>query len=420
MAAYDIINWTTATVSWPTLVEDRFWIANRAYSFDGVDDYIRVTTPNYQFWWTNIISINIWAKPDITAAFKMLWTYRSATAVSVFVSFEGSQFSFSKYTSTVQTKVITTTNPVSTSEYKMYTAVYNWSTVSLYINWALSISSSVTWNMDTISWGWWDWWNNTWVSAHYFDWKINETILSNRALSADEVKELYNLSFKRYLYPFKKTLPLNLMDWLQLWLTWDNNWTTWYDASWNVNNWTKSWTLTQTRNNQHKFTTSWWNNWITVTRNSWLEPSSWTISCWFKTSNTARAQVLLWINNVINTDRNWYVLWISTTTGTVNLDIWNASAWLQNIGTVNFCDWKWHLATWTWDWSNLKVYIDWKLHKSVTQTIAIAYNSSDIKIWFDSTNATRYLTWDYTNDMIWNRALSPIEIQQLYYSQFIL
>lgn len=62
----------------------------------------------------------------------------------------------------------------------------------------------------------WTWWaiktNPTWLSATWINrtttlWKV---LLFSRTLSADEVTVLQNLCNKKYLYPFRKTLPSNL------------------------------------------------------------------------------------------------------------------------------------------------------------------------------------------------------------------
>jgi hypothetical protein len=41
---------------------------------------------------------------------------------------------------------------------------------------------------------------------------MSDTIIFNKALSADEVKQLYEQSSKNYLYPFRKTFPANLKE----------------------------------------------------------------------------------------------------------------------------------------------------------------------------------------------------------------
>jgi hypothetical protein len=55
------INGNHGTVNGATLTTDRFGVANMAYSFDGVDDFIEITdNPNYSFLLNNSYSVNIW------------------------------------------------------------------------------------------------------------------------------------------------------------------------------------------------------------------------------------------------------------------------------------------------------------------------------------------------------------------------
>ena len=54
-------NGNNGTVNGATLANDRFGIANQAYGFDGVDDFIEITdNPNYSFMLNSTYSVNIW------------------------------------------------------------------------------------------------------------------------------------------------------------------------------------------------------------------------------------------------------------------------------------------------------------------------------------------------------------------------
>lgn len=212
-----------------------------------------------------------------------------------------------------------------------------------------------------------------------------------------------------------------MQNWLVLWLDGSLSWTTAYDVSGNGNNWTLSSSSNITK--QRVLQNAWFvkastDDRITVTRNSWLEPINWTVACWFKMSRTWAAQVLVGINNVINADTYWYLLYIDSS-NRIAWEVDSSSAFNQAIWTLALNDSKYHLWVLTWDWTNVKTFLDWVQHTSISQTLTIAYNNQDIKIGWDSTANTRYFWGDIINPMIWNRALSATEIMLLRNSTFI-
>jgi len=125
----------------------------------------------------------------------------------------------------------------------------------------------------------WTWWaiktNPTGLSATWINrtTTLRNIFLMNKTLSADEVTELERLCKLKYLYPFKKTLPPNLKDGLQLWIAWDNSTTTLLDNSW-VWNATISSTPTIKRIWQHKYIS------LSSQSISWSSRTLWTTLCW--------------------------------------------------------------------------------------------------------------------------------------------
>ena len=110
----------------PTLTEDRFGVANKAYSFDGIDDYIAVTR-NYQ----SAFSLSIWFNPTTSAVYNPLvdafdanWEVQLKNTSPDYVSFITST-SYQEYLSTQ-----TTTN----NSWYHLVCTYSSNTVTFFIN----------------------------------------------------------------------------------------------------------------------------------------------------------------------------------------------------------------------------------------------------------------------------------------------
>lgn len=263
MAAYDIINWTEATVVGCTLVPDRLGVTNRAYNFDWINDYINLWA--ISLWQVFSISLNTklftltWARYFLDSQTGRFILAQSRAALwntlQVFdwVSWQSFWFTF---TDNINYNII---------------IIKNWTSISAYINWSqvwttLTIANTTIWTLTAL-------WSDFAWSSSYLHWNIDSVIFFNKALSASEVSQLYNESKTNYLYPFRKTFPAFLNDWKVLHLTGDVNWTTAIDISWNWNA-TCSSTPTIKRIWQHKI--------ISLSNQSltWASRTIWTKLCW--------------------------------------------------------------------------------------------------------------------------------------------
>ena len=116
----------------------------------------------------------------------------------------------------------------------------DWNKIT-WLNWSIpSWDITSSFNKQT------DIWKYHWQSDNAFNWSISNLITVNKILSDDEIKQLHILLMNKYIYPNSKYTPANLPKQL-LFINWNRNWDTFYDISWNWNDWTQSWWVTNWR-----------------------------------------------------------------------------------------------------------------------------------------------------------------------------
>lgn len=184
---------------------------------------------------------------------------------------------------------------------------------------------------------------------------------------------------------FPKTLKWNI----KLFINWNTNWSYFYDQSWNWNTCTNVWSITIQRKWSVNTIPFWTSQSIWVPDMSWLQ----TLSFWIKPSSASLD---------IFTFRTWVK--VSTTYSAPALTIW--TTWLTNESIyIN-----------KFNWSDNK-HIDYN-----TQTqwahVVITFDAETTSWWFFYNNAAA-LAWTLANIMFFDKKLSQIEIDQLYYSQYI-
>ena len=157
--------------------------------------------------------------------------------------------------------------------------------------------------------------------------------------------------------------------------------------------------------------------------------------------NGSSSNVNMWGKNIISQDYTLSV-WVKQTSSDSNTS--PLSNWSSDWYMIYFTDddirlysndtydtytdwqlilnnWKYHLITWIKNWQLSKLYIDWNLIWTGWWSLDNTINHSDeeLIIWtyWKSDNYWDYLTWNISQPKIYNRALSPLEIQQLYYSE---
>lgn len=405
---------------WVSLTTDYFWKSNSAYSFTPWQSWYAIFT-----WptWTDIsASIVCWNFTDnspqdyhFILADSRIWQsnrwlyieYRRTT----------SKFSVSSYNWSAETRFTSSSTYTASWTYFLI-LTKSWTAFNLYIYTTSWYSETVSWtsNFSWVTSTTWAMWKN-YTDASNWDkflwWVIHKVILWTKVLSASEVKQLYELQAKKYIYPFNKTLPRNLRNWLQLWLTGSNNWTTMYDSSWNWRNWTMA-NVTMWRRWTYKiWSYNWSNSRINVTMtNNFSAMSYW---WWFKNPSTQS-----WYKRIVATP--WWTTFSAFQI--FNWGVWeyrNIVSWVSDAAILypsQYADNKWHFIFWVNDWTTCKAYMDWKLIWTASWANP---QKNNIVVWYDwiASPPWQFFNWEIGQIMLWNRALTWTEVQQLYYSQYL-
>ena len=425
----DVIAWQTATNNGMTAANDRFW-TNTAFETNWTSQYINTWASianihNWPYTFVTWLYIPTWVVGSDTDQDDLLWKATSSTSTFLRLSLDNA--SWTKYITAwcfgwgwewLRIAFWDTTM----TEWAWNMIVYqidvnntNGFRKKIYVNWinegsnsAFSASVSNTNNFYISAF------NNNWTTlysaASSRQW---EFIVYDRLLSDDEVSTMYWIQSSRYIYPFNKTLPWNLLTGMKTWVAWHNDGSNWADSSGEWNVYAETWTVTDGRILTHKFfsTTNW--NYLTDTTPSYSF-DGWTavtVSCWVKPTSVASFEMIVISRSAAGV--HWYIANSSWTLRNFvdgdSYDIWTIAAW----------EWQ-HIAM-TWDsWAVRSNYINWKLvwaewtpYTWTFDTLSweyfrIAYNTASQGYW-----------WDITEVMFWNRALSDTEIQQVYYSTYI-
>ena len=405
--AHNLVDWVAWTVTWATLTNDRFWNSNSAYSFDWTSNYINIPNNTLNLW-TITFSQNVCINTYNNSWFR--WFMGSQT---------GNWLHFNLYWTTSSDQVIcfytygTIPAPVnipitySLNTYFNITVVYDNVNkfVKYYKDWILINSNTyttapvinVTTQLDI-----WRCFN----TSRVFSWKIDDTIVLNKALSADEVKQLYQLTSQDYIYPTPSYDLPSLREWLVL----DLN-EQWQDLSWNWNHWTLVNSPIVVRQGKAKWLSYNGSNQYLTSSYSPNITSPITFSGWYKTSAnySTTSWLILWKFNWWNN----YWLWLNTS-NILTFYVWWSSNWVisDNVATN---DNKWHKYDAIYDWTNIKLYRDWILKQTLASwTCSPIWNLRFATFW---DVLWYYFNWNITSPKIRNRALSDKEIQALYYSQ---
>jgi len=236
----NLIDWINWSLNWNdiTLVADNLGYPNSAY-------HCVLTDWNYIDLWSNI--------PSDSNTFTVWWVYKITNAdnwgqlVSQWWTWtDNCKFQLTYYNNTFRFIVHNWTTLYKADSWvgidwntHSYFWIFDWTTAKIYIDWIEKWSVDVDWsnnindNMLISAYQWWDTYNIEWdVSCFYW---------FNRALSDQKLKQLHNLLMEKYIYPNPRYTPQSLPKPV-LYINWNNNWTTWYDSSWNWNNATSSWT----------------------------------------------------------------------------------------------------------------------------------------------------------------------------------
>ena len=409
--AIDCIGWYNGTVSWASLTTDHLWKSNHAYDFDWSNDYINLWTWDIWIGWS--FTLSCWVNPDTLSWYDNIFSDWSTWKVNFFLQASANDWIlmaaswdwWSNWDGTYLRYTLST----STWQHIVYTR--SWTTKTLYINWV---------QQDTFTW-WYSWWVTTnnkvfwsWsvvLWTNVYDWKLGYPILIERALSASEVLTLYNLTSKKYIYPYTREMTPNLMNGLQVWI-WDSSWN---DYSWNGNNGTPT-NITKVRRNQSE----WWDYngsssridlWTSATL---FDLSTYTYSIWIKRdthSATARIVWYGWINQTY-----WFKFISSFTDWTIGFQNWTAPVYSPVL-----TDWEWYHLAMTCNWSTVEWYVNWvSIWTASYWTSAMADPTTPhLYLWCWRKADVLFFNWKSIDFKYRNRALSAFEVQQEYMLNFL-
>ena len=166
----------------PTLTQDRFSVASKAYSFDGIDDYISVTR-NYQ----SAFSLSIWFNPStspqynpLVDAFDANWEVQLKNTRPDFVSF---------ITSTNYQEFISTQTTTNNNWYHLV-CTYSSNTVTFYLNG--NQTDQYTVNPLPNNNGNYYFGASLSGTDQFYNGKLDDIGIWNRALTQQEITNLYN------------------------------------------------------------------------------------------------------------------------------------------------------------------------------------------------------------------------------------
>jgi len=415
----NIIDWTNATNNWATLTTDHLWNSNSAYSFNWSSSYITIpSNTNWDLWNNYFISTQIYINSLPTTWNLETIIYRANTA------WTGAEFEFVLYnnnwTQQIFVSQATTSNPINytlpVGRWINLSVWYNWTTITFYLDWGVIwtvTQSTPVWISNKVI----DIGRNS-ANTMYFNWQISYIINYHNQINYNL---LYELTKNKYIYQFSKYTPVSLPKPV-LHIDWTNDWTTFYDQSGNGNHWTQSGGVTSWRIGQSK--------WIG------FNGSSQYIDCWVWPTITnaitisARIKQTAWWTNferIINKYQTniWYEIQLSNT-WVFQFEIWDSNAYATYYcnWTKNLKDWKWHFVCGTFDTTNwILLYVDWKPEaislSSWTIPTSIWVSTNNVQIWRLNYNWIWYY-WNITILLpsIYNQALSPKQIEALYYSNY--
>ena len=407
----DIITWTVWTVTWATLATDSLWQSNSAYNFNATTEEIdtweqmtdntdgtiiarvRITTWTASWW---VIS-DRWASGEYLQIYLTAWTpwflYRLNEAAERNVTW---------WTISLDT---------------WYTIALTWdsSNFRAYRDWVAD------WTADSMTWPWYTSANNLhfWQSPNSnasADFDIDYCMAFDRALSSDELVAIQTLMDVKYIYPFNKTLPWNLLTDMEKWIRTSD----WVDLSWNWNDLTPA-NVTAWRILTHVIWTfnGTSSNIINSTATTIWIANAWTISCW------VNPDTISWSDNILALENPWVTandaIFFRLESGQIRLQNYSSTwsviklyVWGSTLST-----WVWQHIIVTWDWTDLKFFLDW-VEESYTKTTDNSWTmwtqTRKIQIW--SSNWAGFFDWKLWDIIVSSRTWTATEVQQHYFSTY--
>ena len=377
----------------PTLTQDRFGVANKAYSFDGIDDYISVTR-TYQ----SAFSLSIWFNPTtspqynpLVDAFDANWEVQLKNTRPDYVSFITS-INYQEFISTQ-----TTTN----NNWYHLVCTYSSNTVTFYLNG--NQTDQYTVNPLPNNNGNYHFGASLTGTDQFYNGKLDDIGIWNRALTQQEITNLYNSTVPPTSACLPSFVPTSGL--LGYWPFCGNA----NDESGNGNNGVGSGspTLTQDRfgisNKAYSFDGI--DDYISVTRNY---QSAFSLSIWFNPSTSPQYNPL-----VDAFDANWEVQLKNTSPDYVSFI--TSSNYQEFISTQTTTTNNWYHLVCTYSSNTVTFYLNGNQTDQFTVN-PLPNNNGSYYFGASLAGADQFYNGKLDDIGIWNRALTQQEITDLYTS----
>lgn len=193
----ELINQNDGTVTGATLTTGRLGETNGAYNFDGSGDYIDMGDV-LDATGSSITLAGLVRKDDDTDNRVIVGKYWTAFELGSSGNHDKVQFTVT--TSGGTTDLFGTDNTFTDSDWHLVVGVYDGSNMYIYLDGELETSTAKTGTISTNS-------NNLYIGARdpsnrIWNGNIAEVGIWNRALSSEEITQLYELSLTKKIYPF--------------------------------------------------------------------------------------------------------------------------------------------------------------------------------------------------------------------------
>lgn len=413
-------NWWNGIVSWPVLTNDRFWIANKAYSFNWVSDYITLK----EAWINPIVPSTNWCSVNVRVykfstssrriITKIYWSTQWNRSWSIHSTW--TKWTFTIVSSDWVTYDIVSPDVLETNKWIMLTWTYDITTgiLNLYVNWVLKATgtnpdkNTAAWTTRTFMWTELD----TWTPV-YYDWYIWIAWIRDRPLLQSEIETI--LMYQSWNHRIEKDWTYNTNAINTLWVD-----PTWLSALYQNNNTDISW------------------NWLTATlvwttpTTNYLWEANWSLHFDWIDDLATMPSTNLW------TDVPWYTVFYMikpTTKATRTRPIastnlmtgyyWNSGNWWKDYNRFvwNWISFSWwatsvnfftfdsrHFVAITYDKSTWKLYKDWQF---IQQHSFSSVTINQVQPFTRGWASGNFVDWDMYYVWMLPRVMSDSEIETL-------
>ncbi len=413
-------NGNNGLVNGPVLTTDRLGNVTNAYQFSGLGDYIEFNNLNIDSISGGVNVVSFWCKwngGNLEIPFSWDTSYT--------LYFSQGQFGFN----TNQSNTIGVSSLGFLSQWKhiiaeFYNGVPDISNCKLWIDGisqnlngvaSLSVSATSKFILGAA-------FNLTTGNNYYFDGAIDDIGIWNRALTQQEITNLYNASTSIPIISCPgASMPLNLTNGLVGWWPFCGDAD---DESGNGNNGTVNGaTLTSDRfgngNSAYEFDGN--SSSVNISDAVGLNNNYISLSAWFRTSSNSPGSIIYKTNASAINEQYACVLNYLTTNSGVNWSIKNGgncsnpgTGWQTLLLNQSISDNNWHNLVCTYDGSISKIFVDAVLQLSDTFNTSVIDNcGGEINIG-KGYNSTYFFNGQIDDIGIWNRALDSSEVAQLY------